>query len=61
MGVSLGIVLESKIGLSPVSRGISGMLVMGRSPVVGWEPVQRTRRLDEMVAGPGNFLSAEVS
>lgn len=44
-------------GSSPISLVWEGS--MGSGPVVGWEPVQRTRSSEEMFVGPGNFSSAE--
>jgi hypothetical protein len=45
-------------GLSAGSKPISSMLETGRGPVVGDDPVQSTRRLEEIGVGPGNFSSA---
>jgi hypothetical protein len=36
------------------------MLVIGRGPVVGAEPVQRTTMLEAMLKGPGSFSSGEL-
>lgn len=52
-------ILASKGGLRAGSKPISGMET-GRGPVVGVDPVQRTRRLEEMVFGSGNFSSGEL-
>jgi hypothetical protein len=36
------------------------MFVIGRGPVVGAEPVQRTTMLEAMFKGPGSFSSGDL-
>ncbi len=60
-------VLERRGGLSATSSGVSWISVLvedeiGSGPVVGEEPVQRTRRFEETVrgSGSGNISSGDV-
>lgn len=46
IGVSLGIRVDSKGGLSAGSSPISSILLTGSGPVMGWEPVQRMSILE---------------
>jgi hypothetical protein len=55
-----GMVRASRGGFKAGSRPISWMLVIGRGPVVGAEPVQRTTMLEAMFKGPGSFSSGEL-
>ncbi len=48
-------------GFSAGSSPISWMSDIGSGPVVGEEPVQRTRILEEIGEGSGNFSSGEVT
>lgn len=61
MLVSFGMILDRSGGLRAGSRSISWMLVMGRGPLVGEEPVHSTKISDETVTGPGNFSSGELT
>ena len=59
--LSDGRIVLRREGLSAGSRCISWILETGRGPVVGEEPVQRTRRLEVEVNGSelwGFFSSA---
>jgi hypothetical protein len=57
---SEGMVRARRGGFKAGSRPISWILVKGREPVVGEEPVQSTTMLEVMFKGPGNFSSGEL-
>ena len=61
VSASFGMILDRSGGLRAGSRPISWMLVMGKGPVVGEEPVHSTTRSDVTVMGPGNFSSGELT
>jgi hypothetical protein len=49
VGVSFGSMVDSRGGLRAGSSPISWRPLIGRGPVMGWEPVQRTSRLEDTV------------
>jgi hypothetical protein len=46
-----------RLGFSAGSRPISWTVLTGRGPVVGDEPLHRTKRSDETDSAPGSFSS----
>ncbi len=56
-----GSILARRGGFKAGSSPISLISVTGRGPVVGDEPVHKTSRSEEIVEGPGNFSSGDVT
>ena len=61
MGLSKESNLARRDGLSAGSRPSSSHPDTGRGSVAGSEPVQRTRRSEEIFVGPGKFSFGELS